>query len=511
VSQNILDEYLVKLGFTTDTVGYAKFAGTIRNAAGLVDNEYFGMIAQVAKFEATALGAFAAVGAGLVGLVNKTADADQEYRLLAMRMYTNMNTARELKIALDALGQPLENVIWDPELAKRFHQLVQDQREMTKELGPDFENQMMKIRDVRFEFTRFGVELKYLSMLFVQDLAKAFGTSMDDILVKMRNFNEMMIHKLPAIANFLVNTFKPAIVDIKDVMGELWEFTKEVVVVFTNLVGILSNDKSLMSATANWQNFAKALERTVDFLAHVALGILRVGTNIAKMFEAVEQVIAGNYGAAKNALQSMKPVGNLGTDALLQQSGANAQGQGNPLQNATAGLSTPDNIRAAIIEQATRLGVDPRLALAVAQQESGYRQFDKSGNVLMPNDPNSHAMGIFQLQPGTAKSLGVNAADPGENILGGIMLLRSLLYNNMGNQDKALQRYYGSKDASKNAEYSRQVQGIEAGIKIDHLEINVGSGDPGKIQGAVTKGLSDAQQQRIQRNMSEFGVPQWSY
>ena len=61
---------------------------------------------------------------------------------------------------------------------------MKDQRTLTKELGPDFENQMLKIRDMRFEFTRFGVELQYLTMNVVRDLAQAFGMDMDQAFGK---------------------------------------------------------------------------------------------------------------------------------------------------------------------------------------------------------------------------------------------------------------------------------------------------------------------------------------
>jgi hypothetical protein len=97
------------------------------------------------EFQVAVVGAFAAIGLTAIGLAEKTAMADQEYRLLALHMFTTKNTARELKVALDALGQPLENVMWDPELAARFNSLVKDQRTLIEELGPTFDKNMVKI------------------------------------------------------------------------------------------------------------------------------------------------------------------------------------------------------------------------------------------------------------------------------------------------------------------------------------------------------------------------------
>jgi len=73
---------------------------------------------------------------------------------------------------------------------------------------------------------------------------------------------------------------------------------------------------------------------------------------------------------------------------------------------------------AAISQTAQRYGVDPALALAVAQKESSL-------------DPSARGaageVGLYQLLPSTAHDLGVNPWDVAENIEGGIRYLRALL------------------------------------------------------------------------------------
>jgi len=92
-------------------------------------------------------------------------------------------------------------------------------------------------------------------------------------------------------------------------------------------------------------------------------------------------------------------------------------------------MAIQDQIR----ETALRYGVDPALALAVAQQESGFNQGARG---------RAGEVGVFQLMPGTASDLGVNPYNETENIEGGIAYL-SKLYRQFGDWTKALAAYNG--------------------------------------------------------------------
>jgi soluble lytic murein transglycosylase-like protein len=81
---------------------------------------------------------------------------------------------------------------------------------------------------------------------------------------------------------------------------------------------------------------------------------------------------------------------------------------------------------------ATRYGVSPALALAVARKESGLNQAARGA---------AGEVGVMQLMPATAAGLGVDPYDLAENIEGGVRYLAQMLQRYGGNATKALAAY----------------------------------------------------------------------
>jgi hypothetical protein len=520
---NFLDEYLVKLGTSVDQAGFARFHQALREASSAVDANAINMAKSLFKAQNEIVAGFAAIGGAALGLVDKVAMADQEYRLFALHMYMSKDAARGLKIAMDALGQPLENLAWDPELRGRTSKLLQDQRAMAPQ--GDFDEQMRKIRDVRFEFTRMEVEIQYLGLHVVQDFMKALGMGSDDLLRKLREFNDWVTHHLPQISQWVVNNFMPVWQDIKMILGDVVSITRDLATLFDNIIGLISGDSTL-TGVANFDKFARSVGKVVHWLALAAHFLLQIegtlmgvigggatGGTVGSIIGGIMGIPGGPAGIAGGILAGGATGTAIGAAAggaggaafdLMRHLGVGPFGSGNS--------SNGDNSSYAQIASGSPL------IQAMMAQESGGRQSAVSSK---------GAIGLMQLIPGTARSLGVDPNDPAQNLAGGVRYMDMLLkqYNSVPLALAAYNAGPGRIDAvlagkaslpAETQNYVRSIMGkmgAKGDIQIGTVTIHITqpNASPRQIQEAVTNGVVNAREKQMQRNLAEFADLSPSY
>jgi soluble lytic murein transglycosylase-like protein len=95
-------------------------------------------------------------------------------------------------------------------------------------------------------------------------------------------------------------------------------------------------------------------------------------------------------------------------------------------------IVAPPQFTAALTQAAAAANLSPTLLSAVVWQESRWNP-----QAVSPKG----AMGLAQLMPATARYLGVNPADPVQNLVGGARYLRMLLDQFDGDVEKALAAY----------------------------------------------------------------------
>jgi hypothetical protein len=561
---NTLEEYLVKLGGAVDQSGMQKFHQALREATSVADSSTKAIAFSFAKAQAEIVGGFAAIGTAAVGLVDKVAMADQSYRLFGLHMMMGKEQARGLKVAMDALGESLEDMTWDKELRDRTHQLIMDQRAMAP--GGDFEAQLKKVRDIRFEFTRMEVEGQYLAMHVVQNFLQALGYGPDELLNKLRKFNDWVIHDLPGIASKVATLFMPVWNDLKMVGGATAKVFMEAGVAFSNIIGLLTGDDSITGTTFDLEKMAKAVEHIVHGFAVFATAIANVEESLLHLISSLALLAHGHFGdaakeigAAFDSVAHAKTIG-LGAGAatgvlggaLAGAEGGAALGSllgpvgtalggtiGGVLGGGSAALAGgfigsniaervsgggsksggDAGIGALIDRYAAKYGVSAALAHALAAQESGERQTDRSGAIITSS---TGAMGAMQLTRGTAKLLGVDRTNADQNVEGGVRLLAQLLQHYHGDVGDAIGAYHegqGKMDRILAGRATMSPEGRDEVLKVlRRADANSKSLQVGTIVVNVTKPgatnedvgnalvakLQSMQNKRVQRNLAEL-------
>ena len=156
------------------------------------------------------------------------------------------------------------------------------------------------------------------------------------------------------------------------------------------------------------------------------------GLNGSDSFSSILMEILG----ADPALTMNQDISSSNIDSLMSNTGAGSldtlafqpQIQPSSYQN-----NDPNEFDSFIEEAAATYHVDPKLIRAVIRQESGFNPMSISS---------AGAIGLMQLMPGTARSLGVtDPFDPKQNITGGTKYLRELLDTFNNNEALALAAY----------------------------------------------------------------------
>jgi hypothetical protein len=111
-----------------------------------------------------------------------------------------------------------------------------------------------------------------------------------------------------------------------------------------------------------------------------------------------------------------------------------ATAEATPLPSPNPQVQNPqaEDPKAMVRAAARRSGLPPEFVESVAQVESGFRP-----DAISPKG----ALGVMQLMPGTARTLGADPRDTAQNIDAGTRLLRDLLVKYDGDVVKALAAY----------------------------------------------------------------------
>lgn len=483
--ENILESYFVKVGAAPDLNSFKDLGKALWKAGLNVATFSENSANAIAELGVQTVKTAATVSLNLIKMADSTAQVDQSYRLLGMRMLMTKESFRAMQMTLDQMGVTINEVAMDltGELAKRFQYLNDENLRLGVTLGTSFDEITRRMRLVRDEATRFGNELQIGMWSVITKTFEKLGYSEDDVLNKFKDFNNYVVDHIPEWTQDITNALTPAWQDfvsvVKEGKSDLKEFGKE----YIHLTGILQSDKELENADVNIKNLTKATSEWVDTLTKQ---LLQLGLTFKAVMHGMEAIqdwanaylnlkltpeqaapykkrAAEEYAAfdaiseymlhgvatpetqqssdfaaivefeRRRALRDVSPNVSLDRERYLDQNIARDLRSSALSNKVSRDVRIPPQYRDLVYEAARANQLDPNLLAAVIHAESGWNPGLTSY---------AGAQGLGQLMPGTAREMGVtNVWDPRQNIFGTAGYLKKKLDMYHGDTLHALSAY----------------------------------------------------------------------
>lgn len=209
---DVIQEYLVSLGFQVDKPGFQELNKTINETTSLVQAATATWAKSFVAASGIIASALASVSTGMLGVAKHAANQDLQFQKLGRTMMVGKDAAWAMAKATDALGESLNDIAITPELLERYEKLIADGQNMKP--GGDFEATMRGFRDLMFQFTRLKQEVSYAMTWVGYYIIKYLAGPLADVEKKFRSFNDSFVRnisvwteKVARAAVYIINIF----------------------------------------------------------------------------------------------------------------------------------------------------------------------------------------------------------------------------------------------------------------------------------------------------------------
>lgn len=220
--EEVLKSYLVSLGVQIDKPGFNQMKTTLDQTTGVVSSATGSWAKNFVKASGIIATSIASVSASIVGLMTSVAKQDLAMEKYARNMMINKKSAVEMKTAIDALGESVQDIQLTPELFGRYKALISDGKQM--KVGGDYEATMKNFRDLVFEFTRLKQEASYALQWVGYYLMKYLSKPLEDAKKSFKNINDSIIKNMPVWTDKVAR----ALVYIINIGIHFWDLLKSI-------------------------------------------------------------------------------------------------------------------------------------------------------------------------------------------------------------------------------------------------------------------------------------------
>lgn len=406
----VIREFLVKLGFSTDEKSLKKFTDGVEGATK-----------NVAKLVATIAGAALTVGAGVAAFA---ANMEALY-FSAQKMGASAVNAKAFEKAMANFGVASGDALSSMQSLARWMRSTPASEGFLRSLGVEARDANGKLKDTTEIMSNLGVALKSKPYYLAQQYAQIFGIS-EDVLRAMLNgdFEAEMAKQRQALKD---SGYDEATKKAHEFGIRLRELQTRI-----EAVGV-----SVGLGALKWiEKYNPAIQATIDLVAKLvgALGdgakfLMDFGFRATAGAMMLGRLATGDVKGARDAAQAMVDGMDKATGgqppAVSSNNGRTSSGKIGGL-----GASTPQE-RLANLEK--KYGLPSGLLDKIWSVESG-----RGKNMRSP----AGAMGHFQFMPGTAKQYGLNNPDDfDQSSDAAARYFRDLMAKYGGNMEKAVAAY----------------------------------------------------------------------
>lgn len=218
----LIKEYLVGLGVRIDKPGFKEMESTINQTSSTIASAAGSWSKNFVTASGIIATAIAGVTASIAGLMTAAAKQDLAMEKYARNMLVSKGAALEMKAAIDALGESVQDIQITPELYNRYKALVGDGRKM--KVGGDYEGTMKDFRDLVFEFTRLKQEASYAMQWVGYYLMKHLSRPLAEAKSSFKSLNDSVIKNMPVWTEKVAR----ALVYIINVGRHFWDLLKSI-------------------------------------------------------------------------------------------------------------------------------------------------------------------------------------------------------------------------------------------------------------------------------------------
>lgn len=241
--RNVINEYLVSLGFTVNQSQVKRFKSEITELTQLSNQLNTSLIGTIGKLSLAVVSGLAVATAGIATYVESIAKADIQTELWARRMWITKEEARSLQNTLKALGREWDeiyDIAANRELREQFLSLRREAR--YTEAPQELDGYLKKLREVNFEFSRlrqlFIAGGRWIAYYILGDM----DVTITDLLQKLRTFNDYVRDNLPNITRKIA-TF------LKDILSVTIALASAVSSLFTSVKNFLDRIPPMVKST----------------------------------------------------------------------------------------------------------------------------------------------------------------------------------------------------------------------------------------------------------------------